>query len=126
MTTQHQIPTVASLRERVADGLSPALIAELPRLVTARIHAHGAERVPLFMIASFCRFLETPIAEHGDDAERLAEADRRFVPAISALLDGVERELSPAEMFGLLDAAVTAAAGANRALAMGEGAGGHP
>ena len=126
MTTQRDVPTIASIRELVAGGLSEDLLTALPRVTTARIHATSGERVPLFMLASFCRFLADPLREHGDEEARLAAANERFVPAVDALLEGLEAGLPGGEMYERLDAAVSATAAANRALNFGEGAGGHP
>jgi hypothetical protein len=121
------VPTIDDLRERFARGLSPELVEEGPRLLTARIHAHGEERVPLFMLANVCRFLSSPLREHGDDATRLANANERLAPAVGAVLAGIADEAPPAEMYQLLDRLVSASAGANRALTMGESAAaGHP
>lgn len=124
MTTERKMPSIADIRERIAGGLSTELLAELPRMTTMRIHAHGDERVSLFMIASACRFLSQPL-EQNDDEQRLTTASERFVSGADALLEGVERGAEPAELYGLLDRFVTASAAANRSLAFGEGAG-HP
>jgi len=126
MTTKREIPTIASIRELVADGLSEDLLSALPGVTTARIHATTGERVPLFNLASFCRFLDQPLREHGDDKARLAAANARFVPAVDALLEGLDQGLPSGEMYQRLDAAIAATAAANRALNFGEGAGGHP
>lgn len=122
---ERKVPSISELRERVSGGLSEELLEKLPGMVVMRLHAHSGERVPLFMISSVCRFLTPPLKEHGSDDARLSKANERFVPATDALLQGLEDQLGPAELYGLLDDFVSAAAGANRSLAFGEGTG-HP
>ena len=121
--TNTTVPTIAELRSRIAEGLSADLLTGLPRLTTMRIHANGAERVPMFLLASACRFLAPPMEQNAQNAEdgRVAEASERFTPAADALLAGVERALAPAEMYELLDRFVGASAAANRTLSFGEG-----
>lgn len=123
MTTNTTVPTIAELRSRIAEGLSAELLTELPRLTTMRIHANGAERVPMFLLASACRFLASPMEQNAKNAEdgRVAEASERFTPAADALLAGVQQQLPPAEMYELLDHFVGASAAANRTLSFGEG-----
>ena len=121
MSTRPKVPTIAEIRESVAKGLNSDLIADLPRMTTIRIHANGQERVPLFMISSACRFLSGPVEEHGSDTERLTRASERFCPALDAVLEGIDNGVGPADMYTLLDGFVSASAGANRALAIGEG-----
>ena len=121
--TNMTVPTIAELRTRIAAGLSADLLTELPRLTTMRIHANGEERVPMFLLASACRFLASPMEQNAQNSEdgRVAEASGRFTPAADALLAGVEQALAPAEMYELLDRLVGASAAANRTLSFGEG-----
>lgn len=126
MTTEMKVPTIAEIRARIAEGLSTELMTTLPRMTTMRIHASGEERVPLFTLASACRFISEPLEKNSDDA-RLAQANERFLPVADALLEGIEQKLEPAEMYALVDRMVTASAAANRSLLLGEGVGGgHP
>ncbi len=121
--TNTRVPTITELRSRIAEGLSADLLTELPRLTTIRIHANGAERVPMFLLASACRFLAPPMEQNAQNSEdgRVAEASQRFTPAADALLAGVQQQLPPAEMYELLDRFVGASAAANRTLSFGEG-----
>jgi hypothetical protein len=120
MAQRMQIPSVEELRAAAAEPLTADQLDRLRRLCTARIHGHGNERLPLFVLSGGARLLRGAI-EGVDDEERLAEASRRFAPAADAALEAIESGAAPEAMYAHLDHLVEMSAAANRSLVFGEG-----